>query len=93
MAARHRLYDAAVFPRYGSTCARFDNRAASVRCTTLASIRLYALVQAGDPEAIDVYLSEEDAQRALQDCLFDEPEWRGLVRLAAIELDASVSPN
>ena len=26
-------------------------------------MRLYALVQAGDPEAIDVYLAEEDAQR------------------------------
>jgi hypothetical protein len=30
-------------------------------------MRLYALVEAGDPEAIDVYLREEDAQRALED--------------------------
>jgi hypothetical protein len=30
---------------------------------------LYALVEAGDPEAIDVYLCEQDAQRALEDCL------------------------
>jgi hypothetical protein len=29
-------------------------------------MRLYALVQAGDPEAIDVYLAEEDAHRALK---------------------------
>lgn len=32
-------------------------------------MRLYALVEAGDPEAIDVYLCEDDAQRALEDCL------------------------
>lgn len=42
-------------------------------------MRLYALVQSGDPEAIDVYLAEEDAQRALEDCLRDEPQWRGSV--------------
>jgi hypothetical protein len=28
-------------------------------------VRLHALVEAGDPEAIDVYLCEQDAQRAL----------------------------
>jgi hypothetical protein len=39
-------------------------------------MRLYALVEAGDPEAIDVYLCEQDAQRALEDCLHDEPQWR-----------------
>jgi hypothetical protein len=27
-------------------------------------MRLYALVEAGDPKAVDVYLSEHDAQRA-----------------------------
>jgi hypothetical protein len=43
-------------------------------------MRLYALVEAGDPKAIDVYLCEQDAQRALEDCLRDEPEWRGLLR-------------
>jgi hypothetical protein len=40
-------------------------------------MRLYALVEAGDPEAIDVYLCEHDAQRALEDCLRDEPHWEG----------------
>ena len=48
---------------------------------------LYALVEAGDPEAIDVYLCEEDAQRALEDCLRDEPEWRGFLEVREIELD------
>jgi hypothetical protein len=48
-------------------------------------MRLYALVEAGDPEAIDVYLCEQDAQYALEDCLRDEPEWRGLLRVEAIE--------
>jgi hypothetical protein len=57
-------------------------------------VRLYALVEAGDPEAIDVFLSEDDAQRALDDCLKDEPEWRGLLRVAEFELaGASISPN
>jgi len=38
------------------------------------ALYLYALVEAGDPEAIDVYLCEQDAQQALEDCLRDEPE-------------------
>ena len=57
-------------------------------------MRLYALVEAGDPEAIDVYLCERDAQRALEECLRDEPEWRTLLRVEEIEFSgASSSPN
>jgi hypothetical protein len=58
-------------------------------------MRLYALVEAGDPEAIDVFLAEADAQRALEDCLRDEPQWRGPLHVEEIELsDApSVSLN
>jgi hypothetical protein len=56
-------------------------------------MRLYALVEADDPEAIDVYLCEQDAQRALQDCLKDEPEWRGLLRVEEVELEASAYLN
>jgi hypothetical protein len=41
-------------------------------------MRMYALFEAGDPETIDLFLTEEDAQRALEGCLRDEPEWRGL---------------
>jgi hypothetical protein len=37
-------------------------------------MRLCALVEAGDPEAIDVYLAEEDAQCTLEDRLRDEPD-------------------
>jgi hypothetical protein len=50
-------------------------------------MRLYALVEEGDPEAIYVYLCEHDAQRALEDCLKDEPRWRGLPRVEELELD------
>jgi hypothetical protein len=50
---------------------------AALSCGYSRRVRLYALVQAGDREAIDVYLAEEDAQRALEDCFRDEPEWRG----------------
>lgn len=48
-------------------------------------MRLYALVEAGDPEAIDVFLCEQDAQRALGDCLRDRPNWKGLLRVEEIE--------
>ncbi len=48
-------------------------------------MRLYALVEAGDPEAIDVFLCEQDTQRALEDCLRDEPEWRGLLSVEEVE--------
>ena len=51
-------------------------------------MRLYALVEAGDPEAIDVYLCEQDAQRALEDCLRDEPQWRGLLGVEEVVLSA-----
>jgi hypothetical protein len=50
-------------------------------------MRLYALVEAGDPEAIDVYLCQQDAQRALEDCLRDEPQWRSLLEVTQVELD------
>jgi hypothetical protein len=50
-------------------------------------MRLYALVETGDPKAIDVYLSEQDAQRAFEDCLTNEPQWRGLLRVEPVELD------
>lgn len=40
-------------------------------------MHLYALVESRKPKAIDVYLSEQDAQRALEDCLRDEPDWQG----------------
>jgi hypothetical protein len=57
-------------------------------------MRLYALVEAGDPEAIDVFLCEEDAQRALEGCLRDEPDWRGQLWAEEIELtNASLSEN
>jgi hypothetical protein len=58
-----------------------------------AYVRLYALVEAGDPEAIDVYVAVKDAEQALADCLRDEPQWRGLLGIVPIELDASESVN
>jgi len=52
-------------------------------------MRLYALVETGDPEAIDVFIRPEDAQRALEECLRDEPDWRGLLRVEEIEFSAT----
>jgi hypothetical protein len=57
-------------------------------------VRLYALVEADDPEAIDVYLCEQDAQRALEDCQRDEPQWRDVLCVEEVELSgASLSAN
>ena len=50
-------------------------------------MRLYALTELHDPEAIELFISEEDAKRALEDCLRDEPQWRDLVKVAEVELD------
>jgi hypothetical protein len=49
-------------------------------------MRLYTLVEAGDPEANDAYPCEQDAQRALDDCLSDAPQWRGLLQVEQVEL-------
>lgn len=57
-------------------------------------VRAYALVELGDSEAIDLFLREEDAERALADCLQDEPAWIGTPHVEPIELDEhKVSPN
>jgi len=40
-------------------------------------MRAYALVELGDSESIDLFLREEDARRALEDALRDEPDWVG----------------
>jgi hypothetical protein len=50
-------------------------------------VRAYALVELGDSEAIDLFLREEDAERALEECLQDEPQWAGLLRVGLVELD------
>ena len=52
-------------------------------------MRWYALIEVGDPEAIDVFLRPGDAERALEDCLRDEPAWRGLLRVEEIEFSAA----
>jgi hypothetical protein len=56
-------------------------------------MRLYPLVELGDPETIDLFFTEAEAERALEGCLRDEPEWCGLLRVERVELDASNSVN
>ena len=54
----------------------------------------WALVERGDPEAIDLFLAREDAEQALADCLRDEPGWRGLLWIEEVELAGTPpSPN
>ena len=50
-------------------------------------MRLYALTELHDPEAIELFITEEDAKRALEDCLKDEPAWRGLLEVNEVEFD------
>jgi hypothetical protein len=40
-------------------------------------MRPHALVEAGDLEAIDLFIREEDAQRSLEECLSDERSGAG----------------
>jgi hypothetical protein len=56
-------------------------------------VRVWGLIEIGDTEAIDVFLSEDDADRALAECLRDEPEWRGLLRVQELELDSQAAPS
>jgi hypothetical protein len=56
-------------------------------------MQAWALFQAGDAEAIDVFLSRDEAEDALADCLRDEPELRYLLRVEEIELTGATSPN
>jgi hypothetical protein len=45
-------------------------------------------------EAIDVFIRKEDAWKALEDAVADEPTWAGTLFVAPIELDdRDVSPN
>ena len=54
----------------------------------------WALVEHEDREAIDLFLSREDAEQALADCLRDEPGWRGSLWIEEVELaGAPPSPN
>jgi hypothetical protein len=50
-------------------------------------VRLYALTELHDPEAIELFITEEDARRALEDCLRDGPQWRGRLEVKEVELD------
>ena len=50
-------------------------------------MRTFALVELGDSESINLFLREEDARRALEDILSDEPDWAGLFYVAPVELD------
>ena len=50
-------------------------------------MRLYKLTELQDPEAIELFITEEDAKRALEAYLRDEPNWQGRLRVDEVELD------
>ena len=53
------------------------------------AIRLYALTELHDPEVIELLITEQDARRALEDCLQDGPDWRGRLEVTEVELTVS----
>jgi len=50
-------------------------------------MRVFALAEIGDSEAIDVFLRREDAWAALAEILEDQPGWAGTLFVVPIELD------
>jgi hypothetical protein len=56
-------------------------------------VRFWALVETGDRETIEMFVRSEDAEQALADCLSDQPEWQGLLRLEELELSGPSEPS
>jgi hypothetical protein len=54
---------------------------------------LYALVEIGDDEAVDVFIRRGDALAALADAVQDEPDWIETLYVVPIELDGRNSAN
>ena len=73
---------------------RFRTIATAIGSHYAPSVRVFALVELGDPEAIDLYVQEKDARRAFAEWLRDEPEWVGMLYVKPIDLDErDVSSN
>jgi hypothetical protein len=60
---------------------------AATRGIPFHAMRLYALTELHDPEAIELFITEEDARRALEDCLRDEPRRRGRLEVKEVEVE------
>jgi len=43
--------------------------------------------------AVDLFLSEQEAQRALEECWRDEPDWHGLLRVEEIVIGGPIEPS
>lgn len=55
-------------------------------------MRFFALVDLSVMEAIELYVTREEAERVLKEVLTDEPEWTSIVRVEPIDLgDSHVS--
>jgi hypothetical protein len=51
-------------------------------------------VTSDSPEAIELCLDRSAADAFVAECLTDEPEWKDILHVVPIELDAqSISPN
>ncbi|MGH9320579.1 MAG: hypothetical protein ACRD3V_11930 [Vicinamibacteria bacterium] len=52
-------------------------------------MRLYALISAETQKVVDFYPTTDAAETALAECLDDEPEWAEVLRVEAVEFEAS----
>jgi hypothetical protein len=51
-------------------------------------VQVYALTSSQSPsETLDLFLRREAAEAELREILQDEPDWKDLLRVVAIELD------
>jgi hypothetical protein len=50
-------------------------------------MRLYALTELHDPEAIELFITGRTRAVRLEDCLRDEPQWSGRLEVTEVELD------
>ena len=52
-------------------------------------MQVYALTSSQiHGETLDLFLSKEATERELRELLLDEPDWKDVLRVAPIELDA-----
>jgi hypothetical protein len=81
VATRHWLFIVDAVGSADSDNSLADRTAARSRRARLCACR------ARRSRAIDLFLREEDAKRALEECLRDEGQWAGALSVESIELD------
>ena len=79
----HGRFQRAIHRRHVQAAEMAAREMSRIRSPGDAPVRAHKL---HDPEAIELFITEEDARRALEDCLRDEPQWRGRLEVTEVEL-------